>query len=279
MSSDSRSTPMRICNISFLNSVPFSSVRGRAPFEYREETPIRCAQALAEGHADMACISLVEFVRAGSYRAIPFGVASRGPVDSVMLLAKAPLSQIRTVFLDAESQTSAVLLKVLLAPEVREFKVALARDFLGQIAGERGGLVIGDQALACAYNYPYRYDLARMWRERTGLPFLFAVWAGTNEACERAGAGGLGEIFRQGIAQREALARSWAEAHQVDAVASIRYINSRVYHALGSKDFEGASEFVRQAEGLSVLPEGSSAVLDSNASPTGVGTVSGHSPS
>src|SRR5207245_63672 len=47
-----------------------------------------------------------------------------------------------------------------------------------------GGLVIGDAALVLAARqaYPHRYDLGSEWKRRTGLPFVFAVWAARREA-------------------------------------------------------------------------------------------------
>ena len=77
-------------------------------------------------------------------------------------------------------------------------------------------LVIGDAALllAAQSHYPVRVDLGEAWKEWTGLPFVFAVWAARRDAPHesvQAVHRGLLDSRAWGLEHLEELAR---EAHQ-----------------------------------------------------------------
>src|ERR1044072_6003571 len=96
-------------------------------------------------------------------------VSSEGAVHSIQLVSKTPLEHVRSVAVTPESATSVVLTKVLL-PEADHVP-------LGEEA--EATLLIGDAALKAAFEDPTpHYDLGRLWRERTGLPMVVAVWGG-----------------------------------------------------------------------------------------------------
>src|SRR6266566_1502135 len=160
---------IRLGRISYVNM---------APVFYRLETEVDEVQGvptdlnrrLLDGELDLAPISSIEYARnAGRLRLLPrLCVSSEGAVDSIQLVARRPLEQVRTVAVTPESATSVVLTKVLL-PEAEHVP-------LGEEADAK--LLIGDAALKSAFEDPTpHYDLGRLWLERTGLPMVFAVWA------------------------------------------------------------------------------------------------------
>ncbi len=52
---------------------------------------------------------------------------------------------------------------------------------------KRGAVVIGDPALEHEGKLAHTLDLATAWRERTGLPFVFAAWYARKPLDARAG--------------------------------------------------------------------------------------------
>jgi chorismate dehydratase len=125
---------------------------------------------LVAGELDVAPISSIEYARhAERLRLLPrLCVSSEGAVESIQLISKTPLAQIRTVAVTPESATSVVLTKVLF-PDAQH--VPLGED-------AEAKLLIGDAALRSAFEDPTpHHDLGRLWLERTGLPMVFAVWA------------------------------------------------------------------------------------------------------
>ena len=53
---------------------------------------------------------------------------------------------------------------------------AKIKDYIDSIKNTCAGLVIGDRAFNLNERYNYVYDLSDMWKNLTGLPFVFAVW-------------------------------------------------------------------------------------------------------
>ena len=89
--------------------------------------------------------------------------------------------------LDSSSRTSHALLKILfrqkynVSPEFAERTPDPSRAFENMFEDSDAALIIGDPAMRLAASAERLsltiYDLADEWRELTGLPFVFAVWA------------------------------------------------------------------------------------------------------
>ena len=104
---------------------------------------------------------------------------------SVNLVSTRPLAELdgRPVALGSTSRTGVLLAQMLLAdrygaePEYYSCPPDLAQMLLEADAG----VLIGDAALRALYEAPRRgllvTDLGEAWREWTGLPMVFAVWA------------------------------------------------------------------------------------------------------
>src|SRR5881397_799212 len=160
---------IRLGRIAYANMAP---VFFRVDLEYEEISgvPTELNRRLIAGELDTAPISSIEYARhADTLRLLPrLCVASEGAVDSIQLVSRKPLEQVRVVAVTPESATSVVLTKVLL-PEAEHVP-------LGEDADAK--LLIGDAALKSAFEDPTpHHDLGRLWLERTGLPMVFAVWA------------------------------------------------------------------------------------------------------
>jgi chorismate dehydratase len=198
---------IRLGRISYVNMAPVF-YRLDAEVEEVQGVPTDLNRRLLAGELDVAPISSIEYARnADRLRLLPrLCVGSEGAVDSIQLVSRKPLEQVRSVAVTPESATSVVLTKVLL-PEAEHMP-------LGEDADAK--LLIGDAALKSAFEDPTpHYDLGRLWLERTGLPMVFAVWA-----CPEPVASGLAEL-------EEALVRSVlvarAEPEQLAHEASERY--------------------------------------------------------
>jgi chorismate dehydratase len=160
---------IRLGRISYVNMAPVF-YRVETEVEEIQGVPTELNRKLIAGELDAAPISSIEYARnADRLRLMPrLCVASEGAVDSIQLVSKKPLEQVRRVAVTPESATSVVLTKVLL-PEAEHVP-------LGEEADAK--MLIGDAALKSAFEDPTpHYDLGKLWLERTGLPMVFAVWA------------------------------------------------------------------------------------------------------
>src|SRR5438309_7083102 len=204
---EGRARMIRLGRIAYANMAP---VFFRVGIEYEEITgvPTELNRRLIAGELDTAPISSIEYARhADSLRLLPrLCVASEGAVDSIQLVSKKPLEQVRVVAVTPESATSVVLTKVLL-PEAEHVPLGEDAD---------ASLLIGDAALKSAFEDPTpHYDLGRLWQERTGLPMVFAVWA-----CPEPVAAGLTELENALV---DSVRRARAEPQTLAYEASERY--------------------------------------------------------
>jgi chorismate dehydratase len=198
---------IRLGRISYVNMAPVF-YRLEAEVDEVQGVPTELNRRLLEGELDLAPISSIEYARhASRLRLLPrLCVSSEGAVDSIQLVARVPLEQVRRIAVTPESATSVVLTKVLL-PEAEHVP-------LGEEADAK--LLIGDAALKSAFEDPTpHYDLGRLWLERTGLPMVFAVWAAPEPAPP-----GLAELERALVTS---VLSARAEPEQLAYEASERY--------------------------------------------------------
>ena len=242
---------IKLGRISYVNMAPVF-YRVDAEVEEVLGVPTELNRMLIDGELDTAPISSIEYARnADRLRLLPrLCVASEGAVDSIQLVSRRPLEQVRVVAVTPESATSVALTKILL-PEAEQVP-------LGEDADAK--LLIGDAALKSAFEDPTpHYDLGRLWLERTGLPMVFAVWA-----CPEPVADGLADLedalvssVRQARAEPELLAFEAAEQYGYPAGFLARYFEKLRYR-FGPRERAGLYTFLelaRDAGLLETVPE------------------------
>src|SRR5581483_7176452 len=119
-------TLVRLGRISYVNMAPVF-YRVDAEVEEVLGVPTELNRLLVDGELDTAPISSIEYARnADKLRLLPrLCVASEGAVESIQLVSRKPLEQVRVVAVTPESATSVVLTRVLL-PEAEH--VPLGED-------------------------------------------------------------------------------------------------------------------------------------------------------
>ncbi len=181
----------RVGHIEFLNCLPlyWGLMRSGALLgvDLHQDTPDRLSLALIDGALDIGPISLVEYLRhADEVLLLPdLAVGSDGPVFSVNLVSKVPPQDLngRRVALGANSRTGVLLARMLLESRygLRPVYVAGPPDLEAMLSDADGAVLIGDPALRARHEAPPRglvvTDLGLEWRDWTGLPMVFAVWA------------------------------------------------------------------------------------------------------
>src|SRR4051794_2733745 len=223
--------------------------RVEAAYEEVSGVPTELNRRLLAGEVDSAPISSIEWARnADRLRLLPrLCVSSEGAVDSIQLVSRRPLDEVRVVAVTPESATSVVLTKVLL-PHAEHVP-------LGEEADAR--LLIGDAALRSAFEDPTpHHDLGRLWLERTGLPMVFAVWAAPDppspELPELEEA--LVASVRAARAEPETLAYEAAERYGYPAGFLARYFEKLRYR-FGPRERAGLYTFLELAHEVGELEE------------------------
>jgi chorismate dehydratase len=201
--------PLRVAAISFLNPAPLlysfehepAATKLRELYKLHYTLPSACAAELIAGDADLGLIPIASLT---PELAIVPGctIASLDEVRSILLLVRNPqrlsvaeaLANVSTVAADAASRSSAAYAHILFE-HFHGNKPAFVEqpaDPLAMLAVADAALLIGDPALLAreqheaidaAVGEPLLWlDVARLWRELTGLPWVAAVWAVRPEA-------------------------------------------------------------------------------------------------
>ncbi len=180
-----------MCAVSYLNTVPLVWGLLKDPaqtqtFDLRFAVPSICADQLASGEADIGIVPVIEMARQQLSYFPETGIASYGAVRSILLISKVPYRQIKKLAIDSGSRTSVMLSRIILAEKysVEPRLVSLAPDLPTMLGQADAALLIGDAALRVdPAHLPFEtLDLGEEWTTLTGLPMVFAVWAGRKDA-------------------------------------------------------------------------------------------------
>ncbi|HSD25679.1 MAG TPA: menaquinone biosynthesis protein [Vicinamibacteria bacterium] len=247
---------VRLGAVSYLNAAPPVHGLDRDPrFRVASEVPSRVARWLHAGEVDLGLIPSVEYAF-GDYAIVPgIGIGSRGKVRSVLLFHHGPLDRVRRVALDTSSRTSATLVRIVLrerlgrAPEY----VPMAPDLVDMLAVADAALVIGDPALDHEGDAA-SLDLGEEWSRLTGLPFVYAFWAGRPGAVDRNGVESLQSALAAGMGAFGDIASRHAGGDPARAAKYEAYLRENIVYRLGDEEREGLREFYRRAHALSLVP-------------------------
>jgi chorismate dehydratase len=220
----------------------------------RREVPARVADALHRGELDLGTIPSIEYA-AGDYAIVPgVAITSRGRVRSVNLFLKRPLGEVQRVAVDTSSRTSAALVRILLRARLSHEPeyVPMRPDVVGMLGVADAALVIGDPALYFE-GATDRVDLGEAWTALTGLPFVWALWAGRKGALRPDQASRLQRAQREAQESFAEIAASYSPGDARRAALNEDYLRRNIVYALGEPEVAGLREFLKRAHGLGLI--------------------------
>ncbi|MFZ5374400.1 MAG: MqnA/MqnD/SBP family protein [Campylobacterota bacterium] len=215
--------------IDFLNLLPFHvfikryarTLRFHQILHYHRGVPSALNRDFAARRIDAAFISSITAKNCAHFNV---GIVAQKEVLSVLSLPSNTLKK------DADSATS---------------------NRLSQILGTHGEVLIGDKALRYYYGGGEHIDLGRVWHEKTGLPFVFALLCThdhTDELRRLSRAFVRTRIRIPYYILREASVKSGLTPKQITHY--LTYISYRV----GEKEKRGLKRFVREARERNLSP-------------------------
>lgn len=259
---------LRISVIPYLNTAPlmwdFEHGSAGRQFEISYTVPSSCAQALADGAADIGIIPAAAYAEIPGLQVLPdVAIASRGAVRSILLVSRLAIEKVRSVALDTSSLTSAALTKILFEKWLGggRMYVPMAPDVETMLAGHDAGLIIGDPALKVDRVRYQTLDLAQEWIRYTGKPFVFAFWAVCEAALREADPSlDLAALFRDSrdhgleAASLQRIARKWSPRIGLGEDQVRSYLTENIHYYLDAGCLEGLQLFYRYAAEIGALP-------------------------
>jgi chorismate dehydratase len=255
-------TRTRLGVVAYLNAQPLAFGLDRQPerFALTLDVPARCARLLHEGAIDLGTIPSIEVLRGGPYAVVPgIAIGCDGAIESVAIFSSRPIASVRTLALDTTSRTSVALAQVLcakhfgIAPELRP----MAQDPRAMLEACDAAVVIGDAALFFDHEAAgvQKIDLGTAWRDYTGLPFVFALWAGRPGAIDADVVARLQAVRDAAVAVPDAVASAFFGAGDTRVPRGSRYLRDNVKFGCHERELAGVHRFYREAAALGLLPE------------------------
>lgn len=228
--------------------------------------PSACAGALAANQADIGIIPAITYAEIPGLVILPnIAIAAKDFVRSILLVSKKPIEQIETVATDTSSRTSVALLQVLFAKFFGGHRKLTphAPQLDAMLQDHDAALLIGDAALEIgALQGHYVYDLAHLWREHTGKPFVFAFWAIRLDSLQRKPRQlDLAKVFQQsrdhGLEPQnlQAIAAEWSPRVKLSEGEIYSYLTENIHYYLDRQNHAGLQLFLRYSQEIGVIPE------------------------
>ncbi len=249
----------RLGAVHYLNVRPLVYGLDRDPdFALRFDAPSRCADLLKAREIDLGMIPTIEFARAANYRIVPgLAIGSFGPVASVAMFTKVPVDRIKTIAADTSSRTSVALLHVLCA---RKFGIdpqfqPMAPDAQQMLARADAALIIGDPALFLDYEAigVTKVDLGAEWSEMTGLPFVWAFWAGHHDAIDRDGIERLQRARDYGVRHTDEIGNAYCAGDPPRMKVAREYLRDNMRYGLGDAERRALETYYGYAAELGLV--------------------------
>jgi chorismate dehydratase len=251
---------LRVGAVSYLNTRPLvfgiEQGLGSDRLDLTYDVPSVLASRMSAGELDLALLPVIELASIPGLVVVPgLAIGSHGDCRSVLLVAKTPIADVKSVALDPESRTSNALARVLLSETwgVRPSFVTGPRDLRLALAEHDAVVRIGDKALfeplppdAIAH------DLGGAWTARTGLPFVFAVWASRPGVVDREVYEILHASRRAGASAIPAIAADYTWNGRQYPDIAFAYLRDAMRYRLGDLEMTALRRFLGAAASLGV---------------------------
>ena len=275
---------MRVGRIPYINCYPVYGAIDRKVValdaQLVDGVPTALNRAMAAGALDVSVISAVEYARdAARYLLLPdLAISCDGPVRSVMLFSRRPAETLEggRVLVSRSSMTSVALLQLMFeqvwhsSPAFVPADAEIADLARTGVESHDARLIIGDAALmltsghsALAADYPHVYDLGAVWKEWTGLPFVFAVWVAQRTTPVAGALAVHAQLIQSrdwGLAHLDQLSAQAAVATGVSRPAALAYLSGLDY-GLRYEHLAGLTTFFGKLAASGRVPNGSLAFL------------------
>lgn len=237
---------VKVSIIPYLNTIPFLYGLQNQPIssdiEFDFAVPSLAAKNLKEGKIDIGIIPVAAIPEFDSSHIVTdYCIGANGPVASVLICSPKPLEEIKVLYLDLDSRTSALLTKVLaqkywnIEPYYLEFN-----QKVDTIDYSKSYLLIGDKAMKERENFHYIYDLSEEWKKFRDKPFVFACWV-TNKNLEPAFLDRFNSALKYGVENIEKALNTYPT--DFSYIESYNYLKNNISYPFNADKREGLSDF------------------------------------
>jgi chorismate dehydratase len=279
---------LRISIVQYLNTAPlvwgFTNGPLGGKYDLSFTVPSQCAEALRNGAADIAIIPAIEYQRIPNLVVLPdLAIASKNRVRSLLIIAKKPIEQVRSMALDRSSRSTQALTRILaeehwkINPEFLEIEP----DIRVMLEKADAAMIIGDPALRISIAIEKKstvspqgravcqsatlgipgteilhiYDVVGEWRKFSSLPAVMAVWAARPEAITPEVLADFAASRDLGLAQVAAICLEAARELELPQPVLESYLRHNIDFSLGEENRRGLERYFHEAAKLGLIPK------------------------
>jgi Predicted periplasmic solute-binding protein len=278
-------TTPRISASSYSNTAPliWSFLYGQNRGKYElilDNAPARAAELLSQKRVDAAFVPVFAYQMIDGVRLVPqVCVGAKRRVRSVCLITKGEdLRDVKTVALDVSSKTSVALTKIIF----REFLgfepewTTAAPNAQKMLEQADCALLIGDPALMIPdsdfktadlkegkigdqnsklENRFRKFDLVEVWREFTGLGFVFAMWMAHEEKAEIARQIDVAAARDEGLKHLDEIISNYESQISLEREDFKKYLSENISYSIDDSMQKGLEFYFELARKNGLIPE------------------------
>jgi len=209
------------------------------------------ANRLREGEIELGIISTLDYaLKKETWQIVPhLCISSTRKIKNVQLFFKKGLKDIRKIAVDKNAASEAILLKILMREKflISPDFIMMEADLEKMLSDTEAALVVGDQALNYFDANPNRLDLNDEWMDLTGLPFVYAFWAGRDMTITPDDLKMLLSSFKLGINNLEKISKDYAKKHQKNWAFYNEFFTQNISYSFSDEEKDGLNEFYNYA--------------------------------
>jgi chorismate dehydratase len=250
-------SPLKIAAVSFLNSKPLIHyLLDRPDVHVDLDVPSRLIDCLHCGHADAGLVPVVDWAQSSKDTSIVSDgcIASDGTTLTVRVFCQCPPQDVCVIHADTDSHTSVMLARVLWQKAFGKQVRVEPLTSLDAARQQEAVLLIGDKVISqWREAWPHQVDFGELWKELTGLPFVFAVWV-ARKGIDRNNLGGLlSEARDRGCKDARRLATIYGPERGWPLPVAEEYLTRYMKYRLDVPSRQGLQTFIDMAAQMGLL--------------------------
>jgi chorismate dehydratase len=215
------------------------------------EEPYQALKRLQEGEVELGIIPSVEYgQKKETWRIIPdIAVSSKGAAKDMLLFFHKGLKDIKNISIDDNASISLLLLKILIKEKfiLNPEYIKMEPHLDTMLAQTDAAFITGEKAFEYARTNQNYLDLGEEWEDLTGLPFVYAFWAGREFTIKKEEVNIIKNAFELGKRNLMQISKEYAENNSEDWVYYHDFLTHNRNYTFSDHERDGLMELYHYA--------------------------------
>ncbi len=241
--------------INQVNNAPITYGLDKNLFEHNfnilHKSPVQSGKALLEGEIDFGIIPVTAYARSKeNWLIMPdISISVSGKAKSIQLFFRKGLQDIKKIAVDERADSSFALLQIIMQ---EKFNITPDYELIPpkieqMLSKADAALLIGDEALHEQELNKSSFDLGEEWFDFTGLPFVFSIISGRQNALNKEEMQLMKKSFDIGIRNCESISKEYSKKSEFGWSVYHDYLTQNINYSFNDQEKSGLNEFFNYA--------------------------------